>query len=168
VLGCGSWGTAFSRHMVAAGHDTTLVCRDAEQAEAIGVRHRNPRYLFDVELPEALEATTLERAELEGAELVALAVPSRAFVATVAELEGRLSPDAVLLSLTKGLDPATGRRLSEALVELAAPDRVAVLSGPNHAEEVVRDVPTASVIASADMELARRLQCAISTSRLRI
>jgi glycerol-3-phosphate dehydrogenase (NAD(P)+) len=168
VLGCGSWGTAFARHLVAAGHDTTLVCRDPEQAEAISLRHRNPRYLFDVELPEVLGATTLADAELSGAELVALAVPSRAFVETAGQLEGRLAGDAALLSLTKGLDPGTGRRLSEALVDLAEPARVAVLSGPNHAEEVVRDAPTASVIASAEMELAHRLQCAVSTSRLRI
>ena len=168
MLGGGSWGTAFARLLAAAGHETTLVCRDPDQAEAIRLHHRNPRYLFDVELPEALGATTLDRADLGGAELVALAVPSRAFVDTVAQLDGRLSGEAALLSLTKGLDPATGRRLSEVLVELADPQRVAVLSGPNHAEEVVRDVPTASVIASAEMELAHRLQCAISTSTLRI
>ena len=168
MLGGGSWGTAFARLLVGAGHETTLVCRDAGQAEAIRLRHRNPRYLFDVELPDELGATTLEDAGLEAADLVAVAVPSRAFVDTVAQLEGRLSPSVALMSLTKGLDPATGRRLSDVLVELADPARVAVLSGPNHAEEVVRDVPTASVIASAEMELAHRLQCAISTSTLRI
>jgi glycerol-3-phosphate dehydrogenase (NAD(P)+) len=74
----------------------------------------------------------------------------------------------VLLSLTKGLDPKTRRRMSELLGEVAGEERIAVLSGPNHAEEVARDYPTASVLASADIELARRLQGELSTSRLRV
>ena len=168
VVGGGSWGTAFARLTARAGHETVLVCRDPEQARAIATHHRNPRYLFDIELPAELRAVSLAEADLGGEELVAVAVPSRGFAATVAELDGRLAPAPVLMSLTKGLDPATHRRMSEILRELAPAERVTVLSGPNHAEEVARDYPTASVLAGADIELARRLQIELSTSRLRV
>ena len=168
VVGGGSWGTAFARHLALAGHETTLVCRDADQAAEIAERHRNPRYLYDILLPLSLKAEPLDGAGFDGFDLVALAVPSRGFAATVAAIAGRLPPDAALLSLTKGLDPATRRRMSELLSDVGGSGRVAVLSGPNHSEEVARDYPTASVVASDPIELARGLQVALSTSRLRV
>jgi glycerol-3-phosphate dehydrogenase (NAD(P)+) len=168
VVGGGSWGTAFARHLALAGHETTLVCRDAAQAADIGRRHRNPRYLYDVELPASLAAAGLEDASFDGVELVAMAVPSRGFADTAAAIAGRLPAQASLLSLTKGLDPATGRRMSEILREIGRGGGVAVLSGPNHAEEVARDSPTASVVASQPIDLARELQAALSTSSLRV
>ena len=168
VVGGGSWGTAFARHLVLAGHETTLVCRDADQAAEIAHRHRNPRYLSDVELPPSLHAEPLDRAGFDGVDLVAVAVPSRGFADTVAAIAGRLPAGASLLSLTKGLDPATRRRMSEVLADAGGSERVAVLSGPNHSEEVARDCPTASVVASDPIELARDLQVALSTPRLRV
>jgi glycerol-3-phosphate dehydrogenase (NAD(P)+) len=168
VVGGGSWGTAFARHLVLAGHETTLVCRDPAQAAEIAGSHRNPRYLSDIELPPSLRAESLEDARFEGVELVAFAVPSRGFAESAELLAARLPAAASLLSLTKGLDPATRRRMSEILSGLGGPARVAVLSGPNHSEEVARDYPTASVVASDPIDLARELQAALSTSRLRV
>ena len=147
VIGGGSWGTAVARLLARAGHRTTLACRDPAQAETIGRRHRNPRYLYDIELPPELDASPIADTSFDGAELVALAVPSRAFAATVASVADRLPGDAALLSLTKGLDPGDRRRMSEILAEVAPAERIAVLSGPNHAEEVARDLPTASLDA---------------------
>src|SRR5439155_418860 len=95
-------------------------------------------------------------------------VPRRWFARVTEAIAERLAPRAVLLSLTKGLDPTSRRRMSELLGDVADSRRVAVLSGPNHAEEVARDYPTASVLASDDIELARRLQRELSTSRLRV
>ena len=83
MIGGGSWGTAFARLLAMAGHETTLVCRDRDQAHAVATHHRNPRYLFDVELPATLGAAWLEDAELSSAELVAMAVPSRWFAETL-------------------------------------------------------------------------------------
>jgi glycerol-3-phosphate dehydrogenase (NAD(P)+) len=168
VVGCGSWGTAFGRLLALQGHAPTLVCRDAAQAEAIVRHRRNPRHLFDVELPDGLDARTLADADLAGAELVALAVPSRAFAQVAAEVVPRAGTGAALLSMTKGLDPGSGRRLSQLLGELAGADRVAVLSGPNHAEEVARDQPTASVVASENADLARTLQRELSGRTMRV
>jgi glycerol-3-phosphate dehydrogenase (NAD(P)+) len=168
VIGCGSWGTAFGRMLALESHQVRLICRDPEQVRAINTHHRNPRYLFDVALPPDLRAEEFASADLADAELVAVAVTSRSFAEVARGLKGRLAPDAVVLSMTKGLDPTSHRRLSEVLLESFPPNRVAVLSGPNHAEEVVRGFPTASVIASADMQLARRLQAAISSRGLRV
>jgi glycerol-3-phosphate dehydrogenase (NAD(P)+) len=168
VVGCGSWGTAFARLLALQGHVPTLVCRDAAQADAIVRHRRNPRHLYDVVLPGGVDACPLAGADLSGAELVALAVPSRAFAEAAAMVVPRAGAEAALLSMTKGLDPGSGRRFSAILGELAGPGRVAVLSGPNHAEEVARDQPTASVVASENAELARTLQRELSGRTMRV
>jgi glycerol-3-phosphate dehydrogenase (NAD(P)+) len=159
VVGGGSWGTAFSRLLADKGHEVTLACRDAEQARIIRATGRNPRYLRSVHL-DGVAATPLEEAPLEEAELVVLAVPSRAFGSVAAALPG----SAPVLSLTKGLDPATGERLST----LVRDRPVAVLSGPNMAEEVAAGLPTAAALASEYTWLAEELQDAISSLVLRV
>jgi len=145
VVGAGTWGTAFACVLSARGHDVTLACRDAEQARAIEETGHNPRYLPEVDL-EGVSATTVDDPALAGADLHVVAVPSRSFAEVVRGLPGA----APVLSLTKGLDPESGGRLSQ-LVERRA---VAVLSGPNFAEEIAQGLPAASVIASADSRLA--------------
>ena len=159
VVGGGSWGTAFSRLLVDRGHAVTLVCRDPEQAATIRETGRNPRYLSGVDLT-PVAAVPATEARLEGAELVVLAVPSKAFAEVAASLPG----DAPVLSLTKGLDPATGARLST----LVRDRPVAVLSGPNMAEEIADGLPTATVIASEDEALAEMLQEAINSLVFRV
>ena len=159
VVGGGSWGTAFARLLADRGHETTLACRDPEQARAISATGRNPRYLPNADLGR-VRAAPLDEARIADAELVVLAVPSRAFAEVVRSLPGT-SP---VLSLTKGLDPATGRRLST-LVERRP---VAVLSGPNFAEEIADGLPAAAVIASEDDDLAVRLQHALNSTTFRV
>jgi glycerol-3-phosphate dehydrogenase (NAD(P)+) len=159
VVGCGSWGTAFARVLADRGHDVTLACRDAEQAEAIRETGRNPRYMKTARL-EGLAAATIDEAPVDGADLAVLAVPSSSYAGVVAALPGTCP----VLSLTKGLDPATGERLST----LVRDRPVAVLSGPNMAEEVVAGLPGAAVIASDDAALALELQEAVNSSTFRV
>jgi glycerol-3-phosphate dehydrogenase (NAD(P)+) len=159
VVGGGTWGTGFSRLLADRGHSVVLATHRAEDALAIRETGRNPRYLGQVVL-DGIEATVVEEAPVEDAELVVVAVPSRAFRSVVEALPG----DAPVLGLTKGLDPETGERLST----LVRDRPVAVLSGPNMAEEVVAGLPAATVIASEDGELARRLQDAINSSLFRV
>jgi len=159
VVGGGSWGTAFSRLLLERGHDVTLVCRDPEQAAAIRETGRNPRYLGEVDLA-GVAAVPATEARIEEADLVALAVPSKAFADVAASLPG----DAPVVSLTKGLDPATGDRLST----LVRGRRVAVLSGPNMAEEIAEGLPTAAVVASEDEAFAEQLQEAINSLVFRV
>ena len=149
VVGAGAWGTAFARVLRDRGHDVTLAARDPEQARAIAETRHNPRYLTDVSL-DAIAAAPLDEAPLADSELVVLAVPSRSF----GEVVAALPEDGPVLSLTKGLDPASGNRLSTLFGERP----VAVLSGPNFAEEIGHGLPAAAVIASEDEELAERLQ----------
>ena len=159
VVGCGTWGTVFAAVLREHGHDVWLACRDHEQAAAINRTLRNPRYATGIDLA-GIGASGVENAPYEEADLVVLAVPSRVF----AEVVGPLPGTAPVLSLTKGLDPATGSRLST----LVAGRKVAVLSGPNMAEEIGDGLPTAAVIATADAELAARLQAEINSTTFRV
>ena len=159
VAGAGAWGTAFAGILAGRGHDVVLACRDPEQARAIEETGRNPRYLPNADL-DGVSATTLGDPGLAGADLHVVAVPSHAF----GEVSSGLPGAAPVLSLTKGLDPATGRRLSQ-LVERRA---VAVLSGPNFAEEIAEGLPAAAVIASEDERLTLELQQAINSLAFRV
>jgi glycerol-3-phosphate dehydrogenase (NAD(P)+) len=159
VVGGGSWGTAFSRLLADHGHAVTLACRDAAQVAEIAETGHNPRYLPNVDLG-GIGVATIDDADVEGANLVVVAVPSAAFGDVVAALPGR----APVLSLTKGLDPASGDRLST----LVRDRPIAVLSGPNVAEEIAGGLPAAAVIACESLPLAVQLQLAITTSAFRV
>jgi glycerol-3-phosphate dehydrogenase (NAD(P)+) len=159
VVGAGSWGTAFAALLAERGHDVVLAARDAGHARAITEQGRNARYTPGADLSR-VRAATIEEAPLADAELVVVAVPSRAFAGVVRALPG----DAPLLGLTKGLDPDTGERLST----LVTGRRVAVLSGPNMAEEVAAGLPGAAVVASEDEALALALQAAITSTTFRV
>jgi len=159
VVGAGSWGTAFARLLADMGHDVTIAARDPEQARAIRKTGRNPKYQRLTDLSD-ITATTIDDVPYDDAELVVVAVPSKAFGATLRSLPGT----APILSLTKGLDPETGERLST----LVRDRGVAVLSGPNMAEEIAAGLPTAAVISSEDVELAERLQREINSLAFRV
>jgi glycerol-3-phosphate dehydrogenase (NAD(P)+) len=159
VVGAGSWGSAFSCLLRDRGHDVILAARDPAQVAAINQTGRNPRYSTAADL-RGIRAETIAAAPVAEAELVAVAVPSAVF----AEVVGALPGGAPLLSLTKGLDPGTGERLSM----LVRSRPVAVLSGPNIADEIVRGLPAAAVIASEDLELAVRLQLAVHSTIFRV
>lgn len=156
VVGGGSWGTAFSRLLADRGHEVTLACRDPAQAAAIAETGRNPRYLTTVDLQ---DVTAVHEAPA-GADLYVLAVPSLAF----AEVAAALPAGGAALSLTKGLDPASGERLST----LVRDRPVAVLSGPNMAEEIAEGLPSAAVVASEDEGLAAELQDAVNSTVFRV
>jgi glycerol-3-phosphate dehydrogenase (NAD(P)+) len=159
VVGGGSWGSVFAMLLHARGHDVVLACRDPEQARAIAETGRNPRYATTADLS-GVGAATIDAAPLADAELVVVAVPSRAFAGVVRSLPG----DAPLVSLTKGLDPESGRRLSTLVVDRP----VAVLSGPNMAEEIAAGLPTAAALACEDEALAHELQAAINSTTFRV
>src|SRR5262245_46211353 len=159
VVGAGSWGSAFSALLRDKGHEVTLAARDPAQAEAIRETGRNPRYVAGADLS-GIATATLEDAPYDDAEVVVVAVPSAVYGQVVSTLPGT----APVLSLTKGLDPATGERLST----LVADRPVAVLSGPNIAEEIARGLPAAAVIAGDDHALSVQLQLAITSRAFRV
>jgi glycerol-3-phosphate dehydrogenase (NAD(P)+) len=158
VVGAGSWGTAFTRVLLDLGHEVVLACHSPDQAEAIARSGWNPRYLQGVDLSEA-QPVALADAPAD-IDVVVAAVPSSAF----GDVADALPGGAPVLSLAKGLDPQTGERLSTRV--RGRP--VAVLSGPNMAEEVAEGLPTAAVIASEDGDLAAQLQDALNSSLFRV
>jgi glycerol-3-phosphate dehydrogenase (NAD(P)+) len=157
VVGAGSWGTAFTRVLLDREHEVVLACHTAEQADAIARNGWNPRYLQNIDLRRA-DPVPLAAAPAD-VDVIVVAVPSTAFAGVAADLPG----DAPVLSLTKGLDPQTGERLSTRVVGRP----VAVLSGPNMAEEIGQGLPTAAVIASDDGYLAGLLQHAVNSAVFR-
>jgi glycerol-3-phosphate dehydrogenase (NAD(P)+) len=171
VLGAGSWGTTFAKVLADAGRDVVVWARREEVAEQIRDQRRNPYYLPEVLLPETVTATTDPLEALDGADLVALAVPSQ----TVRENLSRwVSADAIgdgatLLSLMKGIELGSGKRMSEVISEVAGVEigRVAVVTGPNLAGEIAVCQPTAAVVACVDGERAAAVQQAVATSYFR-
>ena len=169
VLGAGSWGTAFAKVLVDAGNDVTLWARRPELAAQINDAHRNPDYLPGVELPDALYATHDAAAATSGAELVAFAIPSQTLRENLAGWAAQLPRDATLVSLMKGVELGTTKRMSEVIEEVAeAPaERIAVVSGPNLALEIAQEQPTATVIACVDEARATEVQKLCGTSYFR-
>ncbi|MDQ1616190.1 MAG: glycerol-3-phosphate dehydrogenase [Actinomycetota bacterium] len=160
VLPAGSWGTAFGMVMADAGTEVVLWARRAELAVALAERHENPEYLPGVELPESLRATSDAGEALDGAQVVVLAVPSQTLRSNLERWTPMLPADCVLVSLMKGIELGTTRRMSEVIAEVtgAGPERIAVISGPNLAPEIAQRQPSASVVACADEAVAEKLQ----------
>ncbi|HWH15424.1 MAG TPA: NAD(P)H-dependent glycerol-3-phosphate dehydrogenase [Miltoncostaeaceae bacterium] len=169
VVGGGSWGTVFACLAAGRGADVTLLCRSADQAAELARTRRNERYLPGLRLPERVRVATLSSVRgLADADLVVAAVPSRSVAAVAAELAPRMAPGAGVLSLTKGLDPADGRRLSEVWTDARGDGGgFCMLSGPNHAEEVAQGQPTAAVVAGDDA-LAVRVQALLTGEVFRV
>jgi glycerol-3-phosphate dehydrogenase (NAD(P)+) len=170
VMGSGSWGTAFAAMCADAGEPTVLWARRDEVADEIRSRHRNEAYLPDIELPEALDATTDAEQALAGADVVVLAVPSVGISDQLAVWGGFIDADATLASLIKGVDVETMRFGSQVVAETldCDPDRVVVVSGPNLAKECAMRQPAATVAASPDLARAERVQAAVMAPYFRV
>ena len=169
VLGTGSWGTAFAKVLADAGNDVTLWSRREEVARAVREQRENPDYLPGIRLPDRLTATTDAAAALHDAQLVVLAVPSQTLRANLCELAPQLAPGAVFVSLLKGVEVGSCRRMSEVICEVtgAHADRVAVVSGPNLAKEIALGQPAATVVACTESATVRWLQQVTTTSYFR-
>ncbi|HET6685716.1 MAG TPA: NAD(P)H-dependent glycerol-3-phosphate dehydrogenase [Jiangellaceae bacterium] len=160
VFGTGSWGTAFALVLADAGTDVVMWGRRAELCQALNRTRRNPDYLPDIELPVTVRATTDPAEAAAGADLVVLAVPSQTLRENLKHWVPALPSDAPLVSLMKGIELGTAKRMSEVIAEVAgAPaERVAVVSGPNLAREIAQRQPAASVVACIDEARAQRIQ----------
>ncbi|AJC55765.1 MULTISPECIES: NAD(P)H-dependent glycerol-3-phosphate dehydrogenase [Streptomyces] len=169
VFGTGSWGTAFAMVLADAGCEVTLWGRRATLVDAINTGRTNPDYLPGVELPAGVRATTDPAEAARGADFTVLAVPSQTLRANLAEWAPLLPSDTVLVSLMKGVELGTAKRMSEVIEEVAKvpAERVAVLTGPNLAKEVAARQPAAAVVACVDESVAQRLQTACHTAYFR-
>jgi glycerol-3-phosphate dehydrogenase (NAD(P)+) len=169
VIGAGSWGTAFSKVLADAGTDVVLWARRPEIAQAVRDRHENPDYLPGILLPDRLTATADASEAVDGADFVVLAVPSQSLRDNLTAVVPVLSADALLVSLMKGVELGSTKRMSEVIGEVAdvPAGRVAVVTGPNLAKEIALGQPAASVVACSDLAAAERLQNACLTGYFR-
>jgi glycerol-3-phosphate dehydrogenase (NAD(P)+) len=174
VLGAGSWGTTFAQVLCDAGTHTVLYARKPQLAKAIAGLHENPDYLPGVALTPALDATANPAEALDGADLVAFAVPAQSLRSNLADWAPLIPPGALLVSLMKGIELGTRLRMSEVIAEvtgaeLAGPgaERIAVVAGPNLAGEIVRREITATVVACSSESGALTLQAACHTPYFR-
>jgi len=169
VLSAGSWGTTFAKVLADAGTDVALYARRPELAASITADRENADYLPGVRLPDRVRATADPAEALAGADVVVLSIPSQTLRENLTAWTPLLPPDATLLSLMKGIELGSTRRMSEVVCDVtgAGADRVAVLSGPNLAREIADQQPAATVIACTDTARAAALQAACHTRYFR-
>lgn len=161
VLGAGSWGTALGKLLARPDRPAQLWARREELAKDINSYRENRRYLPGVLLSAQVRAYADLETVLDDAKIIVLAVPSSALRETAGIIRDKVSSDSVIISTAKGLEPETFKRPSEILrEELQSPlvDRVVTLSGPSHAEEVARNIPTTVVVSSSHRAMADQVQ----------
>lgn len=169
VLGDGAWGTAIALLLAQnTDHRVVLWSARAENAAILRERRENVTFLPGVPIPPAVELTTDLRAAVADADLWVSAVPTVYLRATLQPVAALLRADRPMLSLSKGVENGTFLRPTEILEQVLGPRPTAALSGPSHAEEVSRGLPTSVVAASADYDLARLVQQRFSTDRFRV
>lgn len=167
VIGSGSWGCTFSRLLWRSGHTVQVLTLTAAEARELNETHANPHFLPGVEFSPEIRFVGMADASLDDTELVVYAVPTQVVRTVAGWVAPRRPGNALQLSLAKGLELHTLQRPTEIIVQETSA-AAAALSGPNHAEEISRDMPAATVIAASDANLARRLQRIVTGETLRV
>ncbi len=169
VVGAGSWGTAVCWLLSGKGHDVRLWSREVEIAEGVNADRRNPIYLPEVLFERPVFASHDMEEALQGAEAIVMVTPSIGVRSTAESMKPFLGSDVPIVILSKGVEQDTLFLMTEVLEDvLGNRDRIAGLSGPNHAEEVSKGVPSATVIASYDSKVAELFQDAFMTNFFRV
>lgn len=169
IIGAGSWGTALAIIAARAGHEVMLWSRDPDLVKSINEQRVNSRYLMSASIPDGVTATNEIKEALNHASLVLLAAPSHAVRGLLGVMSPVLDESAVIVSVSKGIEIETRKRISEIVKEVVGGSQAFVcLSGPSFAKEVVEGQPTAIVAASKDAAAARVVQADLSFENLRI
>jgi glycerol-3-phosphate dehydrogenase (NAD(P)+) len=168
VIGTGGWGTALAVLLRSNGHQVALWGRLKEEVEPIIAAGENTAFLPGVKIPQEIFVTLDTKSALRNAELVVLAVPSHGMRPICESLQPFLSPEVPLISVAKGIENESGARMSQVIADVLRTNRVVVLSGPSHAEEVGRGIPTAVVAAAEDSRQATLAQQAFMNDRFRV
>ncbi|MEW5706818.1 MAG: NAD(P)H-dependent glycerol-3-phosphate dehydrogenase [Actinomycetota bacterium] len=171
VIGAGSWGTAIANLLANKGYGVRLWARDAKVVEAIMESRRHPKYLQDVEINKDIIATCDLEEAIYQAEIVVMATPSHAMRSIASKARQFITGDKIVVSLAKGVEADTLMRMSEVLKDELLPEvrnNIGILSGPNHAEEVVKNIPTATVVSSHSKRIAEELQNVFMTPYFRV
>ena len=169
VMGAGSWGTTFAKVIADSGNPVTVWARKDEVAHEINTRHTNSRYLGDIVLSDLITSTSDPVQAVSEADIVVLAIPAQSMRANLSQWKDHLKADCVLVSLMKGIEGASGKRMTEVIAEVAEVplSRVAVVSGPNLAKEIAESQPTATVIGCESATTAEALSDLCANSYFR-
>ncbi len=171
IVGSGSWGTALAQTFACKGHKIYLYARRSEQREELEITRENKKYLKGVNLVENIIISKSLNETVVDKDMVLMAVPTQSFRGVYEEVSNILvnkNQNPVILNVAKGIEKKTHLLLSSVAKEVRAESRYAILSGPSHAEEVGRFKPTTVAISSDDIDLSKKLQNELMTSRFRI
>jgi glycerol-3-phosphate dehydrogenase (NAD(P)+) len=171
VLGAGSWGTTLAILLAEQSHAVTLWSFLEKDAEAILTTRENPAFLPGIRIPESIAITSNLNEAVAGKEMLVIAIPSQFIRGTLTTLRDMSFEDTLLVNVAKGIENGTLMTMSEMLHDTLphlTPDRIATLSGPSHAEEVSRRIPTTVVVASSSLETARTVQSVFMVSYFRV
>lgn len=168
VIGAGSWGTALSVNLSGSGHTVRIWDVDGEHLKELSRNRENKRYLPEVRIPESVQIAYTIADAVEGADIVLFSAPAQRFRNALEGAMPYLKPEMVLVNVAKGIEQKSLKRLSEIAFEKLPGARYVVLSGPSHAEEVGRALPTTLVSASEETDLAEYIQDVFMSDRLRI
>lgn len=158
VLGSGSWGTALACLLSDNGHDVKLWSFDAKEASSINENRENKVYLPGVEIPPSLTVLSDKAQALSNCEMVVNVVPSKFVRSTMEAFKGIIPENSIIVNAAKGIEEGSYKMLSQVISEVYPESSVAVLSGPSHAEEVGRKIPTTVVASSKNLEIANIVQ----------
>ena len=167
VIGSGGWGTAVASMLAKNGHEVLLWSYMKEESENLKKYHENIPFLPGVKIPDNV-SFTWDISECGNADMIVIAVPSHAVRATAKSLSPYVKNDSLILNISKGLEENTYKTLSQVLREELPECDIAVMSGPSHAEEVSRDIPTANVVAANSEETANKIQDMLMNPTFRI
>jgi glycerol-3-phosphate dehydrogenase (NAD(P)+) len=171
LIGSGSWGTALAIVLADNGHQVTMWTRRAEHANEINQQHTNEKYLPQVSLPSTLRCTTELKEVVEGKKVILFVVPSHGIREVVKEASPYLADDVLIIHAVKGLELGSHKRISEVIKEeipAKLHDRLVALSGPSHAEEVSRRLPTTIVVAGESLASAEEAQDVLMNRYFRV
>lgn len=168
VLGAGSWGTALALVLAQNGHYVKMWTLNKEQCEYINYNRENKTYLPGVHIHQNIVVTTDQEEAIKDSEIVVLAVPSQVIRSVCKQIKPYIMDEQILVDVAKGLESHTGLRLSDVVKEELPNNKYVVLSGPSHAEEVSKNIPTTVVVASEEIEVAEKIQDLFMNSTFRV
>lgn len=168
VIGAGSFGTALAKLLTDKGYDVSLWGRRKSQVELMIDTRENPHYLPGINLPEQLKITDDLTKCLSDCSLAVFSVPAQSFRSVLQSAKELLTPDTVVVNVAKGIEKDTLMTLSRVAYQVMPEIKYAVLSGPSHAEEVARQLPTTVAVASKEAKLALEVQETFNTDRFRV
>lgn len=168
VLGAGSWGTALAMVLSENSENVSLWTKCKNQVKEINEERTNSKYLKGIKVPENIYCTVDIEDAVDDSEIIVLAVPSQAIRSVSKELKECLKENQIVVNVAKGLEKETGLRMSQVVIEEIKDIRYVVLSGPSHAEEVAKRLPTTIVVSSFDKEASEIVQNAFMTDVFRV